>query len=281
MPTNPHGEVHRQREVAESFGADAERYDRARPRYPETLVERIVAGSPGSPGSPGKGVFDVGTGTGIAARQFQALGCRVSGVEPDPRLAGQARRFGLAVDVATFEDWDPAGRRYDAVVAAQAWHWVDPVAGAAKAARILRPGGRLAAFWNVFRLPAAVADAIAEVCRRVVPDAPFDFRAALTGAADGYQAVFAKTSDGIREAGGFGEPEQWRFDWEWTYTRDAWLDQMPTLGAFTRLPPGRMAEVLDGAGTAIDAMGGGFTMDYATVAISAVRTSTSTGARCP
>ncbi|MEU9165473.1 class I SAM-dependent methyltransferase [Streptomyces sp. NPDC048424] len=266
MPTNPHGEVHQQRQVAESFGADAERYDRARPRYPETMVERIVAGS------SGKDVLDVGTGTGIAARQFQAIDCQVSGVEPDPRLAELARQFGLAVDVATFEDWDPAGRQYDAVVAAQAWHWVDPVAGAAKTAQILRPGGRLAAFWNVFHFPAEVADAIAEVCQRVMPDAPFDFRAMLTGAMDGYQAFFAKTSDGIREAGGFGEPEQWRFDWEWTYTRDAWLDQMPTLGAFTRLPPDKMAEVLDGAGAAIDAMGGSFTMNYATVAISAVRT---------
>ncbi|WP_327417292.1 hypothetical protein [Streptomyces sp. NBC_01233] len=52
------------------------------------------------------------------------------------------------------------------------------------------------------------------------------------------------------------------------------LDQMPTLGAFTRLPPDAMAEVLDGAGTAIDAMGGGFAMNYATVSISAVRTGT-------
>ncbi|MEU9086093.1 class I SAM-dependent methyltransferase [Streptomyces sp. NPDC048357] len=272
MPTNPHGEVHRQRQVAESFGADAERYDRARPRYPEDLVERIAAGAPGSPGTPGKRVLDVGTGTGIAARQFQALGCRVSGVEPDLRLAELARRFGLAVDVATFEDWDPAGRQYDAVVAAQAWHWVDPAAGAAKAARILRPGGRLAAFWNVIHLPAEAADAIAEVCRRVMPDAPFDFGAMLTGALDGYRTLFAKTSDGIRESGGFAEPERWRFDWESTCTRDAWLDRMPTLGAFTRLPPDKMAEVLDGAGSAIDAMGGSFTMRYATVAITAVRT---------
>jgi hypothetical protein len=36
--------------------------------------------------------------------------------------------------VAKFEDWDPAGRTFDSVIAAQAWHWVDPVAGAAKAA---------------------------------------------------------------------------------------------------------------------------------------------------
>jgi hypothetical protein len=32
--------------MAESFGTDAERYDRTRPRYPDALVERIVAASP-------------------------------------------------------------------------------------------------------------------------------------------------------------------------------------------------------------------------------------------
>jgi SAM-dependent methyltransferase len=138
-------EPHQYRQVAESFGADAERYDRGRPSYPGALVERIVAAS------PGPDVLDAGCGTGIAARQFQAAGCRVLGVDPDARMAGLARRSGIAVEVATFEAWDPAGRRFDAVIAAQAWHWVDPVAGAAKAALALRPGGRLAVFWNAFQ----------------------------------------------------------------------------------------------------------------------------------
>ena len=40
-------EPHQHRQVAESFGADAERYDRARPHYPGALVDRIVAASPG------------------------------------------------------------------------------------------------------------------------------------------------------------------------------------------------------------------------------------------
>jgi SAM-dependent methyltransferase len=86
----------------------------------------------------------VGCGTGIAARQFQAAGCRVLGVDPDARMADLARRGGIEVEVARFEAWDPAGRDFDAVIAGQAWHWVDPVAGAAGAARALRPGGRLA-----------------------------------------------------------------------------------------------------------------------------------------
>jgi SAM-dependent methyltransferase len=115
------------------------------------MVERIIAAS------PGPDVLDVGCGTGIEARQFQAAGCRVLGVEPDPRMAQFARRSGLEVEVAGFEAWDPAGRTFDAVIAGQAWHWVDPVAGAAKAAQVLRPGGRLAVFWNMDQPPPEVA----------------------------------------------------------------------------------------------------------------------------
>ena len=96
-------EAHQHRQVAESFGSDAERYDRTRPSYPGALVERIVASS------PGREVLDVGCGTGIAARQFQAAGCRVLGVDPDARMAGLARQGGLEAEVATFEAWDPAG----------------------------------------------------------------------------------------------------------------------------------------------------------------------------
>ncbi len=253
--------------MAESFGADAERYDRTRPRYPDALVERIVAAS------PGPDVLDVGCGTGIEARQFQAAGCTVLGVDPDERMAEFARHTGVEVEVATFEDWDPAGRRFDAVVSGQAWHWVDPVAGAAKAARVLRPGGLLAVFAHAFAPPPAVAEAFARVYRRVVPDSPFNGQSPRQ-ALDIYEAMFAKFADGIREAGGFGDPERWRFDWEQSYTRDEWLDLLPTTGSLTLLPADKLAEVLAEVGTAIDAIGGGFTMTYTTLAVAATRTGT-------
>jgi len=262
-PTPP--EPHRQRLVAESFGADAERYDRTRPRYPEALVRRIATAS------PGPDLLDVGCGTGIAARQFLAAGYRVLGVEPDARMAVVARQFGLPVEEAGFEGWDPAGRKFDVVVAGQAWHWIDPVAGAAKAASVLRPGGLLAAFWNVFELPPEVLAAVDEVCARVLPDSPFRYRAEPGAALQAYDSLLARAAEGIRAAGGLGEPEQWRQDWAWTCTRDAWLDQMPTQGAFTRLPPEQLAEVLAAAGAAIDALGGSFPMRYTTVALIAVR----------
>jgi SAM-dependent methyltransferase len=230
-------------------------------------VERIVAAA------PGPDVLDVGCGTGIEARQFQAAGCRVLGVEPDARMADFARHSGVEVEVATFEAWDPAGHDFDAVVAATAWHWVDPVAGAAKAAEVLRPGGRLAVFWHVFQLPADVAEAFAAVYQRVVPDSPFNLQSRRP-ALDLYKGMFTKAADGIRKAGRFSDPEQWRFDWEQPYTRDAWLDQMPTHGSLTQLLPDKLAEVLEGVGTAIDAMGGSFTMPYITMAVTAARTST-------
>ncbi|MFC5828290.1 class I SAM-dependent methyltransferase [Nonomuraea insulae] len=259
-------EPHRARQMAESFGVDAERYDRARPRYPDSLVERIVDAS------PGPDVLDVGCGTGIEARQFQAAGCTVLGVDPDARMAEFARRSGVEVEVATFEAWDPAGRTFDAVIAGQAWHWVDPVAGAAKAAQTLRPGGRLALFAHVFDAPPAVMAAFATAYQRVVPDSPF--KGQQPGQARSiYEAMATRFADGIREASGFGEPERWQFDWEQSYTREEWLDLLPTTGGLTRLPADKLAEVLEGVGTAIDAIGGGFTMPYTTLAVVAARTS--------
>jgi SAM-dependent methyltransferase len=260
-------ESHQYRDVAESFGSDAARYHRSRPGYPDALVNRIVAASPGG------AILDVGCGTGIAARQFQAAGCQVLGVDPDERMADLARRSGLDVEVATIETWDPAGRHFDAVIAGQAWHWVDPVAGAARAAHALRPGGRLAVFWNAFLPPPEVSEAMAAGWRRILPDSPA-VRRGMPGL-DAYSQMCAKAADGMSQAGGFGAPEQWRFDWERRYGRDEWLDQVPTFGGFSRLPAEAQAELLAGIGDAADALGGSFTMGYATLAATAARTSSS------
>ena len=274
MPTlpRPHSsssqpEPHRHREVAESFGIDPHRYDRARPRYPDALVARIIATS------PGREVLDIGCGTGIEARQFQEAGCTVLGIDPDDRMAAFARGTGVEVETGTFEAWDPSGRTFDAVVAGQAWHWVDPVTGPAKAAQVLRPGGRIAVFGHAFDAPAEVTRALAAAYAKIAPDSPFT--RAATGAKSAletYREMFAAAADDIRRAGRFGEPEQWRFDWEQSYTRDQWLDHLPTTGPLTRLAPDQLALVLDSVGAAIDEIGGSFTMPYTTLAATATLT---------
>jgi SAM-dependent methyltransferase len=246
---------------ATSFGSEAERYDRARPRYPEAVIERILAES------PGPDVLDVGCGTGIVARQLRAAGARVLGVDVDPEMAAVARRDGLEVEVSAFENWDAAGRSFDAVVAGQTWHWIDAGTGAAKALEVLRPHGRLTLLWNLGQPPAAVTAAFAAVYHRVEPGllAGMWDRPAL----DGYAPILARTEDGIRSAGGLGEPERSLVEWDWHYTRAAWLDQLPTFGGHSRLPPAQLEELLEGIGAALGE--DGFTMRYTTVVVAAER----------
>lgn len=262
--SDPRPHVHR--DLAESFGVSAERYDRTRPRYPDTLVRRIVEASPGGQ------VLDVGCGTGIAARQFRAAGCTVLGVEPDARMAELARRTGLAVEVARFEDWDPAGRTFDAVVAGTAWHWVDPDAGAAKAAEVLRPHGQLAPLHHLYQLPRPVAEAFGAAYRRVLPDSPVDLPGyLLQPAVVAYQPVFTRIAEGMRRSEAFEEPAQWRYDWSRTYTRDAWVEQLSAFGGLTGLSATQLAELEEATGAAIDAMGGDITVSYSTIAVTATR----------
>jgi SAM-dependent methyltransferase len=254
---------HRAREMAESFGSDPERYDRARPNYPQAMIDAIVAAS------PGPSMLSVGCGTGIDARQFQTAGCTVLGVDVDERMVAFARARGLDAEVAPFEAWHPGGRVFDAVVAGQAWHWIEPVAGAAKAAKVLRPDGRLALFWNMFQPAPEVARAFAAVQQRVIPDVPRNPWAQVD--LDAYAPFFARPPAGIRQSGQFGEPEQWCFPWERSYTRDEWCEQMATSGEAGRLPSDSLQALLDGYAAAIDAWGGNVTMGYAAVVITAAR----------
>ncbi|GAB3439195.1 class I SAM-dependent methyltransferase [Actinophytocola sediminis] len=267
MPTVPSSaDPHQHRDVAESFGVDAARYDRTRPTYPAQVIADIAAA--------GQDVLAVGCGTGIDARQFQALGARVLGIEPDRRMAEFAKARGLDVEVSTFEKWDPAGREFDVVAAGQAWHWVDPVAGARQAARVLRPGGRLAVYWNVAEPPASANEAVIEVYRRVLPDSlayQLARRATTANAEETYTAMVGTTADGIARTGAFGEPAQARSAWERTYTRAEWLDLVPTQGVHTTLPPEVLAELLAGIGAVIDDLGGELPVRYTTVTLTAVR----------
>jgi SAM-dependent methyltransferase len=258
----PDGKPHDQRQTAQSFGSDPARYDRARPRYPNVLIERIVAAA------PGRHVLDVGVGTGIVARQFQAAGCEVLGIDPDSRMAEFAQRSGVDVEVSRFETWDHGRRKFDAVVCGESWHWVDPVAGAAKAAEVLSPGGILAAFWITGRPPEGLGEAFAEVYRRTLP-ASLVSRLETRSIEEAHSAMCTKTAEGIRTTGAFDEPQEWQFEWTKSYTREEWLDALLTGGA--AIPQSNLTDLLAGIGDAIDAVGGGFPINYLAFAVTALR----------
>lgn len=242
---------------------DPERYHRTRPRYPQPLIDRIAASI------PGRDVLDVGIGTGVSARPFRDAGYRVLGIEADPRMATFARNRGFTVEDARFEDWRPAGRMFDAIITGMTWHWVNPEAGAVKAAQVLRPGGLLALFWYVHQPPPELAQAFAEVYRRVLPGTPF-----ATTAGDpvaGYSAILDTATAGINATGAFTEIVRLRFDWELAYSTEEWLDQIPTFGGHSTLPPEKLGALLAGINHALEDQGGGFTMRYAALALTSRR----------
>jgi len=245
---------------AESFGEDAERYDRSRPSYPDALVDLIAAGG-------GRDLVDVGCGTGIAARLFAALGWRVLGVEPDGRMAGVARRHGLTVEVARFEDWDRAGRRFDVVTAGQSWHWVDPERGTRRAAEALRAGGRIALFWNTGRFPDALRARLDTVYEGLEPELDWATPPAATAAGELDTHVVAP----LTASGAFGPPVVHELEWRSSFTTAAWLDQLATHSDHRVLPAGRREALLAAVGAALDDAGGSFEMAYTTSLVLAVR----------
>src|SRR4051794_28010496 len=129
-----------------TFGEVAEIYDRARPGYPERIFDDLTEVARLGPGAR---VLEVGCGTGKATVPLARRGYAVTAVELRAELAAVARRnlenhSNATVVVADFEEWPPPTEPFDAVVAATAWHWIDPTMRVEKAARALRPGGSVA-----------------------------------------------------------------------------------------------------------------------------------------
>jgi SAM-dependent methyltransferase len=256
-----------QRDRAKLFDGEAERYDRTRPGYPEALIDDVLGPFPA-----GLSVLDVACGTGIAARQMARRGARVAGVELNAGMAEIAQRHGIPTDVAAFETWDPAGRTFDRVTCAQAWHWLDPEVSAGKAASVLRPGGRLCLFWNVGGYPGDLADALQAAYQRVLPPgSPAMVIGYAADRAGDPAADFSVAADALRAGGGLTQPQTASFPWSRTYTRDQWLDELLSHSDHLALAPRVRQELFAEIGSTIDRFGGSFHMPYLAVLISATR----------
>jgi ubiquinone/menaquinone biosynthesis C-methylase UbiE len=132
------------------FDRIAEAYDRARPSYPDELVDRACERAGLGEGSP---VVEVGCGTGKLTVALAARGLRVEAVDPGANLVEVARRLvgeaPVRFHVARFEDVDLPAGAFEAIFSATAFHWVDPDVAWSKAAQLLRPGGALALLTHV------------------------------------------------------------------------------------------------------------------------------------
>jgi SAM-dependent methyltransferase len=245
-----------------SFGADADGYDEARPSYPIALVDDLL-------GEGATAVLDVGCGTGKAARLFLARGARVLGVEADERMAAVARRHGVSVEIARFEDWEPHGRQFSLLTAGQSWHWVDPERGPRKAAEVLEPGGRLALFWNLRERPVEeVARALEALYSQHAPE--------LAGAAMAIGAPIEARGleshlDVVASTERFEDCEVRHYRWTHRYDPASWRALLASQSDHHLLPDDRRQRLLDAAAEVIEAFGGLLEVSYVTLALLARR----------
>jgi SAM-dependent methyltransferase len=127
------------------FDSVASLYGSRRPDFPaEVLAE--IAGLTGL--TPQSSVAEVGAGTGQATLPLANLGPSVLALEPGAALARHAaQRLSAFPNVeivqSRFEEWDPGNRRFDAVLAASSWHWIDPTLRWRKAHEVLVSQGWL------------------------------------------------------------------------------------------------------------------------------------------
>lgn len=255
--------THDRERLRSTFDQVADLYDRVRPGYPAALFDDLaeLAGV-----GPGARVLEIGPGTGQATVPLAERGCRVVAVELGAGLAAVARRNlarfpAVEVVTAAFEDWPLPAEPFDLVLAATAFHWIDPVVRVVKAADALRPGGALA---TVTTHHIAGGDesffAEAQACyERWDPDTP-PGGAPLKAAAD-----IPTSSDELDRSHRFGPASFRRHEWEQAYTATGYIEVLLTYSGHRALDPRAQAGLLDCIAHLIDtAHGGRITKRYLT-----------------
>lgn len=129
------------------FSRIAADYQRFRPEYPAELFETIVRAAPGD-----QQVWDVGTGTGQAARVLARYFNQVLATDASEQQIQQAEGpDNIHFEALPAEQCELPDQSVDLITVAQAIHWFDFNAFYAECKRVLKPGGVLA-IWTYSRV---------------------------------------------------------------------------------------------------------------------------------
>ncbi|WP_112245539.1 class I SAM-dependent methyltransferase [Kribbella monticola] len=242
-------------ELRTTFGEDAELYDRVRPTYPPALYDELAALVGNRPR-----VLEIGCGTGQATRPMLERGWSVKAVELSPELSRVARAKlpELEVITADFDTWPLPAERFDMVLSATAFHWLDPQTRMSRAADLLRPGGVLA---------VVSTHHVAGGSEQLWSDVQDCYRRFTTDADESGLPDPASVPDDPSEfdaSGRFGPVTFRRFTWEATYTTAQYLDLLSSYSGHRALTTRARDGLYECIGALIEAAGGSITKSYLT-----------------
>ncbi len=257
-------DIHKRKDRAGAFDGVAGNYSRNRPGYPDPLGRRILDLS-GLSSVSHADLLEIGVGPGQATRLFLGRGFRILGIDPGDHMLMAAREAlgdspDLVLERGTFEEWDPRGRKFDLVFSGSAFHWVDPVLGYPKAATLLKSGGSIALFWNMFPDPEEeIWEKIGAAYSRHAPDI------AETRFAHKHSGTVEERRAQIKESGVFEEPTVHTFPWSIRLSAPAYLDLLMTYSDHIIMPETRRGPLFDEIRSIIGENGGTIDRPYETV----------------
>jgi SAM-dependent methyltransferase len=244
----------------ERFEAVADAYERSRPGYPGELLRRL--------GPPCR-TLEIGCGTAQLTVDLVKHGHDVVALDLGERLLAHARRRcpkGEFV-LGAFEEVDLGQRRFDLVVSATAFHWVDAKAGYPKAAAHLRPGGRLALLSHRVVVGPG-SDQFDAVVRHCAPSFPLGaapstrtLHAAVRAAGAGNISTVLAAIEGrptLRTDADrwFGHVELNAAQWDQSLTAEQLLQALAATSVWTTLPQHEKARLTDRLRAMVSDLGG-------------------------
>ncbi len=147
-------------------------YNKLRPRYPQEIINGAVeiAQLP-----PKASILELGCGPGNATLAFAEFGFSMICLEPSlaaGNLAKQNCEIYPQVEIkqTTFEEWELEPRKFDAVLAATSYHWINPEFGNLKINQALQNDGNLILLWNMTPQPEyEIYQSFREVYQKYAP----------------------------------------------------------------------------------------------------------------
>lgn len=249
------------------FGRVAAQYDRARPAYPEALIDYVL-----DYGYlyPGDSVLEIGAGTGQATIQLLERGLSVLAVDPSPEMADlltrKIKQAGLdaRVVVSDFESVDLADHAFPLILAATSWHWLDPAVRFEASGRAIAPGGTLAVLWTWPRWrKTRLCTEFDEEYR--ASGAPLAEMGPMCVQEPNVAALASEWVHDVSASGGFGEPKGKLCSWSVTYTAAGYTELLGTYGDHIGLNPAIRGALLHGIESRIEEAGGAIELPYSTL----------------